>query len=167
MEPNFKDTCPALAENWHPDLNGSLEPDMFPPNSPHLFYWLCGSCGKPYRESITNRRKTQRNICPNCCRKLRYKRPPLAEAYPALKALWSAALNAEPWETMPSASEKIVIFELPDKRLAPARVCSLSGWLDAHPDRSAEEYLTRQLETYQKSARPAPEPAAPGGPEVT
>lgn len=167
VEPNFKDTCPALAENWHPELNGSLKPDMFPPNSPHLFHWLCGSCGKSYQESISNRRKTKRNICPNCCRKLRYKRPLLAEAYPALGALWSTALNAESWETMPSASEKIAIFELPGKRLAPARICCLSDWLDAHPDRSAEEYLTRQLEKYQKTSRPAPEPAAPGRPEAT
>ena len=162
VEPNFKDTCPALAKNWHPELNGSLKPDMFPPNSPHLFHWLCGSCGKSYQESISNRRKTERNICTNCCRKLRYKRPLLAEAYPALEALWSTALNAESWETRPSASEKIAIFELPGKRLAPARVCCLSDWLDAHPDRSAEEYLTRQLEKYQKTSRPAPEPAAPG-----
>lgn len=148
---SFEAQYPLLAQDWHPTLNGLLTPSMFAPTVWYKFYWICRNCGRPYQMSMGNRTKVNPDTCPFCCHKSRYKSPFLSETYPFLKSFWSTTLNSIPFSQMAVASEQFGVFELLDGRIVSVRICDLSAWLYRHPDRSAEEYLTRCWEKSRQS----------------
>lgn len=56
---------PTLAEEWHPDKNGGLTPDMVTRSSHHKVWWICKNqdCKYVWEAQINNRARTG---CPKC-----------------------------------------------------------------------------------------------------
>ncbi len=63
-------TCPEIAAQWHPTLNGALTPQMFTYGSMRHVWWLCPE-GHVWRAPISRRAGKQRSGCPLCARTVR------------------------------------------------------------------------------------------------
>ncbi len=62
---------PEVAREWHPSKNGKLTPDLFPPGSGEVVWWLCPQCGNEWPASIVNRTKGHGcDICATAKRKI-------------------------------------------------------------------------------------------------
>ena len=55
---------PALSEEWHPEKNHPLTPDMFSPNSEMKIWWVCKQ-KHVWQASIKNRHR-RKSGCPFC-----------------------------------------------------------------------------------------------------
>ena len=55
---------PFLAEEWHPELNGFLKPEMFTKGSEKIVWWRCLKCGHSYEKSVYGHIRNGR--CPVC-----------------------------------------------------------------------------------------------------
>lgn len=150
---SFQNQCPQLATDWDWRRNGTLAPNMFAPNVPYKFYWICRSCGRSYRMSMANRQKVNPDTCPFCCRQRRYPSPLLGECYPGLRSFWNPSLNELPFEEVFVASERTGIFNGPEGQIVPIRVCNVSNWLREHPNRCPEEYIQLQIKRQEKKRR--------------
>ena len=153
VEHSFQDQHPQLAKDWDWQRNGTLMPNMFAPNVPYKFYWVCRSCGRSYQMSMSNRQKVNPDTCPFCCRKSNYPSPLLGECYPRLRRFWNQNLNEFPFDEVFVASERMGIFNGPEGQIVPIRVCNVSDWLRKHPDRCPEEYLHLQIKRQEKKAQ--------------
>lgn len=145
IEGSLQKRYPELAKDWDRRRNGSLTPDMFLPNSPHRFHWICRRCKRTYRSNMSNRQKTNPNTCPLCCRKSRYPSPMLYKCYPQLAPFWNETLNECSFDEIAVASEKYGIFNISEDRILPIRICNLSDWLWHHPDKHPKDYFEFQL----------------------
>lgn len=66
--PGFNDLKtlePQLSQEWHPELNGSLTPEMVTTGSHRKIWWLC-SQGHAWKAVIYSRTGPQRTGCPVC-----------------------------------------------------------------------------------------------------
>lgn len=63
---------PDLAKEWHPLLNGRLQPSDVLPRSNRKSAWLCSKCGYVWEAKICNRAKLGRG-CPCCANKVTVK----------------------------------------------------------------------------------------------
>ncbi len=57
---------PDLAEEWHPQKNGNLTPNMFGVNSNEHAWWKCKICGHEWRTTIIHRGGKRNSGCPEC-----------------------------------------------------------------------------------------------------
>ncbi|MCX2748065.1 zinc-ribbon domain-containing protein [Arthrobacter sp. MI7-26] len=51
---SLRRSFPALANEWHPTLNGDLTPDWVSAGSSQKVWWL-GECGHPWEATISSR----------------------------------------------------------------------------------------------------------------
>jgi len=93
--PGFNDLVtkdPALAQEWHPTLNGDLKPQEISAGSHAKFWWQC-SRGHSWQASIDNRGRNKRG-CPYCAGKaVLVGFNDLATTEPVLAAEWHPTLN--------------------------------------------------------------------------
>lgn len=64
---SLENLYPEISKEWHPTLNKDLLPNMFLPYSAQKVWWICPSCGKEYKASISNR-TSRKSGCPICSR---------------------------------------------------------------------------------------------------
>ena len=57
-------TYPEIAEEWHPEKNGDLKPEMFTKGSTKKVWWLCSK--NHYYETAIKDRATKNSGCPYC-----------------------------------------------------------------------------------------------------
>ena len=69
---NLQTGNPNLAKEWHPLLNGALQPSEVLPGSNRKVAWLCSKCGYVWEAKICNRAKLGRG-CPCCSNKVTVK----------------------------------------------------------------------------------------------
>ncbi|QST02126.1 hypothetical protein IMZ31_21995 (plasmid) [Pontibacillus sp. ALD_SL1] len=89
VEKNLAVTKPDIAKEWHPTLNGTVEPIHYSFGSGQKVWWLCPN-GHPYIAGIGKR--TNGTNCPHCSDKIR-KQNSLAAYYPVLAKEWDAEKN--------------------------------------------------------------------------
>jgi hypothetical protein len=61
---------PDLLEEWHPALNGVLDPYAIKPGSERRLWWRCSYCGSDGRAPPMSRRHSPRGGCPTCAIRL-------------------------------------------------------------------------------------------------
>jgi hypothetical protein len=66
---SLADKWPVLTREWHPTLNGDLQPSEVRPSSHRKVCWLCAECGHEWEASIDNR--AAGSGCPVCARSAR------------------------------------------------------------------------------------------------
>lgn len=59
---------PDIAKEWHPTMNGGLQPDRVFCSAHYRAWWLCPKCKQPYQCSV-NRRTNMKSGCPVCSSK--------------------------------------------------------------------------------------------------
>jgi transposase-like protein len=91
---------PELAAEWHPALNGDLQPSQVTPGSKLQAHWLCGECGNTWQARVGSR--TRGHGCPACARRINGKAhsapasgDSLAERAPDIAAEWHPTRNGE------------------------------------------------------------------------
>jgi DNA-directed RNA polymerase subunit RPC12/RpoP len=62
---SLADRHPEVAAIWHPTLNGDVTPADINPGSNTNRWWLCPRCGKDFKSTPHNRRKSPQ-LCPTC-----------------------------------------------------------------------------------------------------
>ncbi|MBG0740586.1 hypothetical protein IV500_14490 [Paeniglutamicibacter antarcticus] len=104
-EISLDQSFPALANEWHPTLNGDLTPDAVSAGSSQKIWWL-GVCGHPWEATIHSR--TIGCGCPYCGnRKVGYGND-LASQFPEVAATWHPYLNDDrtPDQVAPRSNSK-------------------------------------------------------------
>lgn len=104
---DLRTTHPELASQWHPDLNGSLTPEMVSKGSGKKVWWLCGK-GHEWQSTVLNR--ANGNDCPACAGRVVLPGVnDLASCKPLLAREWHPTLNGElyPEDVTLSSSEKV------------------------------------------------------------
>lgn len=66
---SLADKRPELAQEWHPILNGDVDPYDVRPSAHHRAWWLCRECRHEWEASVDNR--TAGSGCPHCARSAR------------------------------------------------------------------------------------------------
>jgi len=56
---------PEIADQWHPDLNGSLTPQMVTPGSHKNVWWRCSE-GHAWQSAVYSRTSKRKHGCPVC-----------------------------------------------------------------------------------------------------
>ena len=69
-EKSLSSLYPSLCKEWHPTLNGSLNPEMFAKSSSESVWWKCAKCGNEWKTIISNRTGNN-SQCPVCAIKSR------------------------------------------------------------------------------------------------
>lgn len=99
--------CPDLAEQWHPDKNGSLTPcDVFP-GTKRRVWWRCGR-GHEWQASVLSR-ACGGSGCPVCAGKVVIPGDnDLATVFPAIAGQWHPTKNGglKPAEVSPYSNRK-------------------------------------------------------------
>ena len=96
-------TCPDLAKQWHPTLNGELTPDDVSGRETTMIWWL-GECGHEWKTQLRTRfdKRAFAHVCPICSRnEKRLTRlqeqveaiGSLQDTHPHLAAQWHPTLN--------------------------------------------------------------------------
>lgn len=86
---------PGIAAQWHPELNGGLEPDAVPFGSGAKAWWRCG-LGHEWLQPVYQRTSRDRG-CPYCGgRKVLEGFNDLATTHPAIASQWDADRNGVP-----------------------------------------------------------------------
>lgn len=86
---------PDLAKEWHPLLNGVLQPNDVLSGSNRIVYWNCPKCGYVWEAQICNRAKLGRG-CPCCSNKVAVKGVnDLATTHPEIAKEWYQPLNGD------------------------------------------------------------------------
>ena len=52
---SFGELFPELAEEWHPELNGTTTPYKVKPHSEFNAWWICPDCGSVYQTTVAHR----------------------------------------------------------------------------------------------------------------
>lgn len=81
---------PALAEQWHPNLNGVLTPGLVTAHSNRLVWWQC-TRGHDWQAVVSNR--TNGNGCPYCAGQRAVQGNTLTDVTPELAAEWHPRRN--------------------------------------------------------------------------
>ncbi|MFC3777823.1 zinc-ribbon domain-containing protein [Mycolicibacterium holsaticum] len=96
---SFADFHPDVVAEWHPTLNGRLDPYTVKPKSQKKVWWLCSSCGEVWPATVANR-TAARTQCARCSYEdriaLRDRPQPgrsFAELFPELMPEWHPTLN--------------------------------------------------------------------------
>jgi hypothetical protein len=97
---------PDIADQWHPDKNGSETPDSIAPHSGRIAWWLCER-GHEWEAVINSR--TRGHGCPYCAGQRPTKRRNLATVYTELLAEWDWEKNSPktPQEFSPRSKYKV------------------------------------------------------------
>ncbi len=97
---SFAEQNPALAAEWHPRLNGTLDMRRIKPGSSIAAWWKCGKCGHEWEATVAAR-ATAGTGCAPCSYKKRgeLRRAPaaresLADLFPDLLTEWDWDVNA-------------------------------------------------------------------------
>ncbi len=61
---------PHLLDEWHPTLNGELDPYAIKPGSERRLWWRCSYCGDDWQAPPMSRRHSPRGGCPTCAIRL-------------------------------------------------------------------------------------------------
>lgn len=86
---------PDLAKEWHPLLNGILQPSDVLPGSNRRAVWRCSRCGYVWEAQINNRTKLRRG-CPCCANKVAVRGiNDLATTHPEVAKEWYQPLNGD------------------------------------------------------------------------
>jgi rubrerythrin len=98
---------PELAREWHPFLNGDLQPNQVPPGSSQKVWWLCSECGREWEALISNRRREK-----GCSHPKQHDvtKESLGHLYPEVAQEWHPSKNLPltPWDVPPNSSKKVV-----------------------------------------------------------
>lgn len=72
MSRSIKKQYPKIFVDWHPTLNGSLNPNLIKRNSTKKVWWKCHKqrCGFNWKDTIKGRTKLGRG-CPQCEKRLK------------------------------------------------------------------------------------------------
>ncbi|MFJ5696544.1 zinc-ribbon domain-containing protein [Arthrobacter sp. NPDC093139] len=119
-------THPALAAEWHPDLNGDVRPDNVISGSGYKFAWLCPN-GHTYWKKIQKRKIGQGcSICSG--RRVVAGINDLGTTHPAIAAEWHPTKNGEATpEQVTFGSEMLVYWLCPKGHDYPAPVMNRTG----------------------------------------
>lgn len=79
-----------LSSEWHPTLNGSLEPVAVYAQSNMKAWWKCKECGHEWETRIQTR-FIHKTACPKCAHRMRY--GSLESRFPGIAAQWHPTLN--------------------------------------------------------------------------
>lgn len=91
---------PEIAAQWHPTRNGTkFTPETVGPGSTRPFWWRAACCGYEWKDSVRNRDKYQRWLCPECKTILHS----FGWQDPGLAAEWSPENPTTPWHLRPFA----------------------------------------------------------------
>jgi hypothetical protein len=91
---------PEIAAQWHPTRNGTkVTPEIISPNSTKSFAWRAACCADEWEDSVRNRDKYQRWLCPQCKTILHS----FGWQDPGLAAEWSPENPITPWHLRPFA----------------------------------------------------------------
>jgi hypothetical protein len=94
-ETSLANVAPAIAETWHPILNGSLTPVDVLPGSSHKIWWKCpNGPDHVFRKNVWARVR-QENSCPFCRGDRLSVTNSLAGKRPDLAAQWHPTKNGE------------------------------------------------------------------------
>ena len=85
---------PEIAEEWHPQLNGTLTPQDVTAGSNKKVWWQCPK-GHDYEAAIGERTPPRSRGCPYCAGKKVHPDNCLATLYPKIAAQWHPQLNGE------------------------------------------------------------------------
>ncbi|MDB4018613.1 zinc-ribbon domain-containing protein [Aquiluna sp.] len=125
----MRTTHPALAEEFHPFLNGEYSPNSIVAGTSRKIWWNC-SLGHEWRTS-GNSRVTSNSGCPVCSnKKVLFGYNDLATTAPEIAKQWHATLNGDLLPTDVTAGSNKKVWW----------VCSLG-----HPWQVAVDYRTRQI----------------------
>ena len=97
----IQETCPELAEEWAPEVNGKWNPTNVREHSKRTIQWRCLNCGHQWEETPHERMKV-RAACPSCGKIL----GSLAWSYPSIASEWSPSNPVNPWTIRPHAGLK-------------------------------------------------------------
>lgn len=97
---SFADLLPHLAREWHPTLNGMLDPRRIKPGSSVAAWWVCAVCGHEWETTVALR-ATAGTGCAPCGYKKRgqLRRAPAAQA--SLSALFPEVVAEWDWNANP------------------------------------------------------------------
>lgn len=98
------DVDPEVSSQWHPTLNGKLDPNNVVSDSKRTVWWRAECCGYEWQERVRDRNKYQRWRCPNCRTIL----DSIAWHDPGLAAEWSPTNPRSAWEVRPHSSTSFV-----------------------------------------------------------
>ncbi len=103
---NLLKSHPELARQWHPSLNGELEPEQVTSSSSRKAWWMCEK-GHEWQDKIIARREG--NDCPYCYGPEAVERYNLADLYPAIAKEWCREKNnpLAPENIAPSSGKKV------------------------------------------------------------
>jgi len=91
---------PEIAAQWHPTRNGTkVTPETISPNSTKSLIWRAACCGHEWEDTVRNRDKYQRWLCPRCKTILHS----FGWQDPGLAAEWSTENPTTPWHLRPFA----------------------------------------------------------------
>lgn len=91
-ENDLRSAYPAIADQWHPTLNGDLTPGKVTPYSNRTVWWVC-PLGHSWRAPVSHRTRMASG-CPYCAgRKVLPGFNDLATKEPALALQWNQELN--------------------------------------------------------------------------
>jgi len=99
MPRSIRSKYPRIFIDWHPTLNGSVNPTFVPKNSTKKFYWKCHKerCGFVWKDTIHGRIVLKRG-CPNC--ETRLKNRKVADKFEindTIKQIQKKILEIEPY----------------------------------------------------------------------
>ena len=97
---HLADVDPEVSSQWHPTLNGKLDPHNVVSDSKRVIWWHADCCGYEWQERVRDRNKYQRWLCPQCRTIL----DSLAWHDPGLAAEWNPTNPTSPWKVRPTAS---------------------------------------------------------------
>jgi len=63
-------TAPKIAAQWHPELNGSLTPQMVTAGSRKKIWWHCAE-GHVWKAVVYSRAGVQKSGCPVCAGRIK------------------------------------------------------------------------------------------------
>lgn len=112
---SFAELHPRLLAEWHPTLNGQLDPMRIKPASSISAWWVCGACGHEWETTVALRVSAGTGCSPCSYRergKLRRKPQPkasLADRFPDLVAEWDWGANPglDPAELKPGSDVNV------------------------------------------------------------
>lgn len=102
---SLRQSHPAVADEWHPVLNGDLTPEQVSAGSSKKVWWL-GACGHPWEAAVHSR--STGCGCPYCGnRKVGYGND-LETQFPEVAATWHPTLNGDrtPSSVAPRSNSK-------------------------------------------------------------
>ncbi|WP_409339727.1 zinc-ribbon domain-containing protein [Pseudarthrobacter oxydans] len=119
-------THPALAAEWHPDLNGDVRPDHVISGSGYKFAWLCPN-GHTYWKKIQKRKSGQGcSICSG--RRLEAGINDLGTTHPDIAAEWHPTKNGERTpQQVTFGSEDLIYWLCPKGHDYPAPINNRTG----------------------------------------